>query len=98
MVTQLGEAIHSEPATVSYGGDETILLADARSSTNNNGYVLANTEGDDHEADDEDEEQRLVQSEMNGFSQVQHRGHDLSAKAGIILVCPLSSFFTTVLG
>jgi len=49
--------------------------------------VLANTEGDDREADDEDEEQRLVQSEMNGFSQTQHRAHDLSAKAGIILVC-----------
>jgi len=30
-----------------------------------------------------------VQSEMNGLPQVQHRVHDLSAKAGIILVCTL---------
>jgi len=48
-------------------------------------------EGDDREADDEDEEQRLVQSEMNGPSQIRHRAHDLSAKAGIILVCLSSS-------
>jgi len=53
--------------------------------------VLANTEGDDGEVDDEDEEQRIVQSEMDGVPQVQYRGHDLSAKAGIILVCLLSS-------
>jgi len=81
----LGEAIHSEPATGSCDGDETIRLADARSGANNDGYALANTEGEDCEVEDEDEEQQLVQSEMNGFSQAQHRGHDLSAKAGIIL-------------
>jgi hypothetical protein len=93
-ITQLGEAIHSEPATDSYGGGETIQLADARSGVNNNGYVLANTEGDDREVDDGDEEERLVQSEMDGLSQTYHRPHDLSAKAGIILVCPLSSSTT----
>lgn len=75
----------------SYEGNEIIELTDARSGINNNGYVLANTEGDDREIDDEDEEQRLVQSEMNVLSQAQHHTHDLSAKAGIILVCPLSS-------
>lgn len=67
-------------------GDETIELSDARSRVNNNGYVLANTDGDEGEADD-DEEQRLVQSEMNELSRAQYRAHDLSAKAGIILVC-----------
>lgn len=81
----LGEAIHSESATVNYEGDEAIRLSDARSGANNNGYVLANTDGDDGEADDEDEEQRLVQSEMDGPSRTHHRGQDLSAKAGIIL-------------
>lgn len=53
--------------------------------------MLANTEGDDREVDEEDEEQQLVQSEMNGLSQGRYPAHDLSAKAGIILVCPLSS-------
>ncbi|KAF9644299.1 MFS general substrate transporter [Thelephora ganbajun] len=81
----LGEAIHLESATISYEGDEVIRLADARSGVGSNGYVLANTESDDREVDDEDEEQRLVQSEMNGLSQAQHRAHDLSAKAGVIL-------------
>lgn len=74
-----------------YEGDEAIRLADARSGVNNNGYILANTEGDDREVDDEDEEQRLVQSEMDRNSQEPHPDHDLSAKAGIILVRPLSS-------
>jgi hypothetical protein len=49
--------------------------------------MLANTNGDEPEVDDEDEEQRLVQSEMNGISETPHGDHDLSAKAGIILVC-----------
>ena len=71
---------------MNYEGNETIRLADARSGANNDGYVLANTNGDEREADDEDEEQRLVQSETDGISQTLHRAHDLSAKAGIILV------------
>jgi len=92
---QLGEAIHSESGASSYGGDEVIRLADARSGVDDNGYVLANTESDDREVDDEDEEQRLVQPEMGGLPQAQHRTHhDLSAKAGIILVCPLGYFNT----
>lgn len=74
---------------VNYEGNETILLTDARSRVNTDGYVLANTDGDDHEheADDEDEEQRLVQSEMDGMPRAPYRTHDLSEKAGIILVC-----------
>ena len=46
-----------------------------------------NTEGDDCEIDDEDEEQRLIQSKMNGGSQVQHSVNNLGTQAGIILVC-----------
>ena len=90
--TQLGEAIHSESPIVNYEGGETIRLADARTGADNNGYVLASTEGEDEEIDDEaDEERGLVQSEMDGFPQTQHRAHDLSAKAGIILVCQSTS-------
>lgn len=54
--------------------------------------MLANTEGDDREIEDEDEEQRLIQSEMDGDSQVQHSVNDLGAKAGIVLVCTFGSF------
>lgn len=50
--------------------------------------MLANTDGDDPEADDEDEEQRLVQSEIDELSPAPHRTNDLSAKAGAILVRP----------
>jgi hypothetical protein len=49
--------------------------------------VLANTDGDEGEVDEEDEEQQLVQSEVEGPSPTQHRANDLSAKAGAILVC-----------
>jgi len=81
----LGEAIHSETAIVSYEGNETIRLSDARPGVHDDGYVLANTNGDEREVDDEDEEERLVQPEMGDISETLHRTHDLSAKAGIIL-------------
>lgn len=74
-------------AAVNYEGEETIRLADARSGVNNNGYVLANTDGDEGEEDEEDEEQQLVLSEVEGPFPTQHRANDLSAKAGAILVC-----------
>ena len=54
--------------------------------------MLANTEGDDREVDDEDEEQRLIQSEMDGDPHMRHSVNDLSSKAGIILVRPSGSF------
>lgn len=73
---------------VDYGGNENIRLADVRSGINNDGYMLANTNGDEHEGEDEDEEQGPVQSEIDGISQALHHTHDLSAKAGIIVVCP----------
>jgi len=81
--TLLGEAIHLDSTTGGYAGDESIQL-DTRPEVNN-GYILANTEGDDREIDDEDEEQRLIHSEMDGDSQVQHSVNNLSAKAGIVL-------------
>ena len=58
--------------------------------------MLANTEGDDGEIDDEDEEQRLIPSEMNEDSQVQHSVNSLGGKAGIILVCPSGSSATAL--
>ena len=54
--------------------------------------MLANTEGDDREVDDEDEEQRLIQSEMDGGSQMRYPVNNLGSKAGIILVRPSRAF------
>ena len=86
---QLGEAIHSESAAGGHEGDENIRLADTHPGVSSDGYMLANTEGDDGEIDDEDEEQRVIQSEMNGDSQMQHSVNNLGGKAGINFILHL---------
>ena len=57
--------------------------------------MLPNTEGDDGEIDG-DEEQRLIQSEINGGPQVQHSVSNLGGKVGIILLRPSGSSATAL--